>query len=141
MSWYRIAADFVVLVHVAYISFVVLGQAAIVVGLALGREWARNAWFRIVHLAMIAIVVLEAWAGVVCPLTVWERGLRRWAGQATGGEANFIESWTHRLFFFTAPRWVFSLAYTLFGLVVLATFVLGPPRRPWRKPGQGRPVG
>jgi hypothetical protein len=133
MSWYRIAADVVVLVHVAYIGFVVLGQAAIVVGLALRREWARNAWFRSVHLAMIAIVVLEAWIGMVCPLTVWERALRRWAGEATGGGANFIESWTHRLFFFTAPRWVFSLAYTLFGLAVLVTFVLGPPRRPWRK--------
>ncbi|HEX8200201.1 MAG TPA: DUF2784 domain-containing protein [Isosphaeraceae bacterium] len=132
MSWYRIAADIVVLVHVAYIGFVVLGLVAIVVGLALGRAWARNVWFRGVHLAMIAIVVLEAWIGVVCPLTVWERALRRWSGQATGGEANFIETWTHRLVFVTAPRWVFSVAYTLFGLAVLVTFVLGPPRRPWR---------
>jgi hypothetical protein len=86
-------------------------------------------------------VVLEAWAGVVCPLTTWERALRRWSGQATGGEANFIESWTHRLFFFSAPRWVFSAGYTLFGLTVLIAFVLGPPRRPWRKRDGGERAG
>lgn len=73
MSWYRVAADVVVLVHVAYIGYVVVGLVAIVVGLALRREWARGFWFRTLHLAMIAIVVLEAWAGVVCPLTTWER--------------------------------------------------------------------
>jgi hypothetical protein len=36
------------------------------------------------------------------------------------------------LLFFDAEPWVFTVCYTLFGLAVLATFVLAPPRL--RKP-------
>jgi hypothetical protein len=39
------------------------------------------------------------------------------------------------------PPWVFGLAYTLFGLTVLAAFVFYPPRRPvmFTRPGGGPP--
>jgi len=49
---------------------------------------------------------------------------------------DFIAQWLHDLLFFDAEPWVFTMCYTLFGLAVLATFVLAPPR--WRKAG-GRP--
>jgi hypothetical protein len=133
MSWYRAAADAVVLVHVGYILFVVLGLAAIVAGLALKKPWARNFWFRALHLAAILVVVGEAWLGIVCPLTTWEAALRQRAGQVGLQGEGFIEHWTHRLIFYQAPPWVFGLAYTLFGLLVLATFILGPPRWPGRR--------
>jgi hypothetical protein len=35
----------------------------------------------------------------------------------------------HDLLFFDAPPWVFTLCYTLFGVVVLAMLWCAPPKR------------
>jgi hypothetical protein len=130
MSGYHVAAEAVVLVHAAYIGFVVFGLMAIVVGLAVGKRWARHFWFRTIHLAMIGIVALEAWLGIVCPLTTLEKTFRRLAGEVDVLRTGFIEHWVHRAIFLDLPPWAFVTAYTLFGLVVLATFVFYPPGRP-----------
>ncbi|MEE9254487.1 MAG: DUF2784 family protein, partial [Pseudomonadales bacterium] len=60
-------------------------------------------------------------------LTSWEHELRLAAGQE-GYEIGFIATWVGRLIFFRAPFWVFTLAYTLFGALVLATWLWRPPR-------------
>jgi hypothetical protein len=125
---YRLLADAIVVVHAAYVSFVVLGMVAILVGLALRKRWARNVWFRGAHLVAIGVVVAETLCGVDCPLTVWEHRLRRAAGdQAYAGD--FLGAWAHRLIFVDAPPWAFTLAYLMFGAAVLLTFLLAPPRR------------
>jgi hypothetical protein len=129
---YRVLADAVVVAHFAYVLFVVFGLVAIVAGLAMRKGWARNFWLRVAHLAMIGVVVVQAWLGVRCPLTTLEGRLRLAGGQAVH-EQDFIEYWVHRLMFFRAPAIVFIACYTAFGLLVLATFVLGPPRWPWRR--------
>jgi hypothetical protein len=129
MVVYRILADLVVLVHGTVVLFVVLGLVAILVGRLLQWQWIRNRWFRGVHLAAIGIVVAQAWAGVVCPLTTLENELRRRAGEATY-PGSFIGYWAHELLFFEAPPWVFTTAYTVFGLAVLASMLWAPPR--WR---------
>jgi hypothetical protein len=41
---------------------------------------------------------------------------------------NFIEHWLQRILYYEAPAWVFTLGYTLFGLVVVATWWYFPPR-------------
>jgi hypothetical protein len=132
MLWARILADMIVVAHVCYVAFVVLGLVVILIGTALGWPWVRNFYFRLIHLAMIAIVVGEALAGIPCPLTVWEHQLRIKAGEATYS-GDFLGYWAHRLLFYRAEPWVFTVCYTLFGLAVLAAFVLAPPRRPGRK--------
>jgi hypothetical protein len=106
------------------------------VGAILRQGWARNFWFRATHLAMIGIVVLQSWLSWPCPLTVWERELRRAAGQRVE-EISFIGYWMRRLIFFQAEPWVFTLIYTFFGLLVLATFVWAPPRWPKRRAASG----
>jgi len=127
--FYRLLADLVVTVHCAYVAFVILGLALTLIGAALHWRWVRNFWFRVMHLAMIGFVVAEAWYGVVCPLTTWENELRELAGQAaySGG---FVANVLHDALFFEANPWVFTLCYSLFGVTVLATFLLVPPRRP-----------
>jgi hypothetical protein len=133
----RALADLVVAVHAAYVAVIVFGLAAILVGGARGWAWVRNRAFRLVHLAMIAVVVAEAWAGVTCPLTALEKGLRRRGGQEPYA-LDFIEYWTHRVLFYRFPSWVFLLIYTLFGLAVLASLFLVPPR--WSgQPSRDRP--
>ena len=76
---YRIAADVIVIVHFAYVLTVVLGLPITWIGILLRHQWARNFWWRCGHLAMILIVVAEAWAGITCPLTTWEYQLRELA--------------------------------------------------------------
>jgi len=120
-------ADLIALVHFAWVAFIVFGLAAVLLGIVFRWSWVRNIWFRGVHLVMILIVVGESLAGIPCPLTVWEHELRVRAGQTTF-EGDFIAHWVHRLIFFRAEPWVFTVAYVTFGLVVLATFVLAPPR-------------
>ena len=121
-------ADLIVVFHVTYVGFIVFGLAAILLGIILRWNWVRNIWFRAIHLIAIAIVVGESVVGVPCPLTVWEAQLRKMAGQ-TVYAGDFLGHWAHRLIFFRADPWVFTLIYTLFGLAVLAAFILAPPRR------------
>lgn len=132
MPWPRILADLIVVIHAAFVMFVVLGLAAILAGMALRWEWVRNPAFRIAHLSAIGFVVAEALTGVACPLTVWEDRLRRMSGQA-GYAGDFLGYWAHRLIFFDAPSWVFTLIYCLFGGAVLATFLFAPPHRRRRR--------
>lgn len=121
-------ADLILLIHVAFILFVVVGQLLISAGLWRHWAWVRHFGFRITHLLAIGYVMAEAWLGLHCPLTVWENQLRLQAGEATYGDS-FIAYWMHRLIFYDAPGWVFTLIYTLFFLLVLASWIWGRPRR------------
>lgn len=122
-------ADAIALIHSAWVAFIVFGLAAVLLGIAFRWGWVRNFWFRAVHLAMILLVVAESLAGIACPLTVWEHALRVRGGQTTF-EGDFIAHWVHRLMFFDFEPWVFTAVYVGFGLLVLATFILAPPRPP-----------
>src|SRR5436190_15427187 len=86
MNGNAILADAIVAVHLGYIAFVIFGQLAILIGWPLGWGWIRNPWFRMIHLAMILIVVGEAMVEYRCPLTTWEGALRREAGQIVDGD-------------------------------------------------------
>ncbi|APW61069.1 DUF2784 domain-containing protein [Paludisphaera borealis] len=120
-------ADLIVVIHFALMAFIVFGLLVVLLGVVFRWAWVRNIWFRAIHLFVILVIVGEALAGVRCPLTVWEHDLRVRAGQTTF-EGDFIAHWVHRLMFFRAEPWVFTVAYITFGLVVLATFLLAPPR-------------
>lgn len=125
-STYRILADIVVAIHFGYVAFVIVGLLLTLVGGLRGWRWIRNVWFRSTHLTMIAIVVVEAWCGLVCPLTTWENKLRTLAGTYTYSDG-FFARFLHDTLFFDAEPWVFTLGYSLFGLAVLATFLWVPP--------------
>jgi hypothetical protein len=126
---YGLLADAIVAVHLAYVSFIVVGQLLIVAGVIARWQWIRNFWFRLTHLIAIVIVAFEAIAGIPCPLTVWERQLRVAAGQEASGET-FIGRLFHSVLFYRLPSWVFTATYIGFALLVLATFLLTPPRWP-----------
>lgn len=125
---YRLAADAILVVHVGFVVFVVVGLALIWLGGALGWSWVRNLRFRIAHLIGVGIVVLQAWLGQICPLTIWEMALREKAGDTTYA-GSFIQHWLHELLYYEAPAWVFTLAYTAFGLLVAASWYFVRPRR------------
>ena len=76
---YSLAADLLVLLHLAFIVFVVLG------GLLVWR------WWRVVfvHLPAVIWAVLLEFNGWLCPLTPWEQQLRHAAGEG-GYTGSFI---------------------------------------------------
>ena len=78
----KLLADLIVVFHAAYVSFVVFGLVAILLGIAFRWGWVRNFWFRSLHLSRSGSWSLEALVGITCPLTVWEAQLRKMAGQA-----------------------------------------------------------
>lgn len=127
-SAYPLLADLVLLLHLAVVLFVVGGLLLVIVGNRLRWRWVNALSFRLTHLAAIGIVVAQAWLGQACPLTTLEMWLRRQTGEATYG-ASFIEHWVQRLLYYEAPSWVFTLAYSLFALLVAAAWWYFPPRR------------
>ena len=79
---FRFLADATVLLHLAFVLFVVLGGLLVL-------RWPRVAW---VHLPA---AVWGAWvelAGWICPLTPMENWLRRRGGQ-TGYTATFVDQY------------------------------------------------
>ncbi len=121
-------ADVLLAIHAAFIAFVVLGLAAVLVGGWRGWAWVRSRWFRFSHLAAILYVVGQTWLGHLCPLTIWEDALRRRAGQP-GYDGSFIAHWVGSVIYYDAPWWIFVLAYTLFAAAVVAAWFAIPPRR------------
>jgi polyferredoxin len=117
-------ADTILVLHAGFVLFVVLGLPATWIGIALGKPFAYNPWFRGLHLAAIAFVVAETVLGYMCPLTVWEAHLR---GDRSG--AGFIERYIHAWLFWRAPPWVFATLYAAFGMLVAATWWRWPPTR------------
>ena len=123
---YQLLADVVLALHVVIVAFVVGGLVLIIVGNFRAWRWVNALWFRVAHLAAIAVVVAEAWFGAVCPLTSLEMWLRTQA-RTTTYAVSFIEHWLQRILYYEAPSWVFTLVYSLFGFVVAAVWWYFPP--------------
>jgi hypothetical protein len=64
--WYKLAADSLVVIHLAFILFVALGGLAVI-------RWKRLAWL---HIPAAAWGVLIEFYGWICPLTPLENRLR-----------------------------------------------------------------
>lgn len=77
---YRLLADALVLLHLAFVVFVVAGGLLVL-------RWPRVAW---AHLPAAAWGVWIEWSGGICPLTPLENRLRTAGGEA-GYAGSFVE--------------------------------------------------
>jgi hypothetical protein len=125
---YSLAADAILVTHVLFALFVVIGLALIFAGKIASWQWVRNSLFRIAHLLGISIVVIQSWLGIICPLTIWEMNLRSKAGE-TIYNGSFISHWLNQLLFFQAPAWIFIACYTVFGCLVLLSWIWVRPKK------------
>jgi len=117
-------ADSILVVHFAFVLFVVLSLPLIWIGAIADWHWTRNFRYRVAHLAAILFVSAEAAAGVWCPLTLWEDALR-----GVTADKSFIARWIHALLFYDLPAWVFTAAYFSFAALVALTWWRIPPQR------------
>ncbi len=106
---YRVLADWLVLVHLGFVVFVVAGGFLIL--------WRRS--LRWIHLPAAAWGALLEFTGWICPLTPWEQALRLKAGQGgyTGG---FID---HYLLPILYPQGLTSGVQIALGLLVIGVNV------------------
>lgn len=78
--WYKIGADLVLVIHFAFVLFVVLGGLLVI-------RWPRFAW---AHVPVAIYGALIEFLGFICPLTPLENSLRERGGEA-GYSGGFIE--------------------------------------------------
>ena len=128
----RVGADIVVLLHAAFIAFVVLG------GLLALRD-VRWSWLHLPAAAWGAYAEITA---TVCPLTPLENALRRRAGDA-GYDGGFVE---HYLIPLIYPSGLTPAHQRWIGAIVIAVNLAAYGFVLWRRYGRrespdGRPAG
>ncbi len=104
--FFAIAADAVLVLHLAFIVFVVFGGAAT-------RRWR---WVPLLHIPAVAWAVHVELAGLQCPLTPLENSLRVAAGETGYGES-FIE---HYLLAIIYPEGLTRMVQQVLAGVVIA---------------------
>lgn len=85
---YRVAADIVLVAHLAFVAFVICGGA-------LALRWDRVAW---VHIPVALYGAIIEFVGFTCPLTPLENWLRE-RGGAAGYHGGFVEHYITRVLY------------------------------------------
>ena len=116
---YRVLADALVALHVAFIAFVVAGGFAVL-------RWPKLA---ALHLSAVAWAAFVEFSGAICPLTPWENALRHRAGDAGFG-GGFVEHYVHPLLY---PAGLTPPAQAMLGTLVIVLNVLIYSAMLWRR--------
>jgi Protein of Unknown function (DUF2784) len=109
--WYRASADFVVVVHLLFIAFVVGGAF-------LTWRWPWIIW---VHIPAVVYGAVIEFAGFTCPLTLLENNLWHRAGEAGYG-GGFVAHYLIKVIY--PPGLTHGMQIGL-GVLVLLVAVLG----------------
>ena len=109
--WYRVGADFVVVVHLLFISF-------IVGGVFLTWRWPMIIW---AHIPAVVYGALVEFAGFTCPLTLLENHLRQRAGEA-GYRGGFISHYLVKVIY--PPGLTHGMQIGL-GILLLLVAIIG----------------
>jgi hypothetical protein len=122
--------------HLAVIAFNVAGLVLIPLGARFGWRLVRIRWLRLLHLASLAVVALQAALGRACFLTIWQADL-------AGGRAEpLIARWVNSVIYWPLPIWAFSVLYLAVFAYVVALWWIAPPRtRSCPSGGGGRKAG
>lgn len=123
-----LAADAVLLLHLAVAGFIVLVPPLAWLGKARGWGWVRSPWLRLTHLGITALVLAEDLAGRLCPLTEWEWFLRQEALAQGLPRRSWIADWAGRLLYADLPDWAYTVLYAALLAIVLATVWAVPIR-------------
>lgn len=107
--WYRLGADLVLLLHLAFVIFVVAGGLLIL-------KWPLIAWVHLPAAAWGAVVEFTGW---ICPLTPLENTLRVKAGMAAY-DSDFVGHYVMPLLY---PAQLTRNIQLILGLIVLGVNV------------------
>lgn len=125
---YVALANAVLFFHLFVILFNLFGLVVIPLGGWRGWRFVRIFWWRALHVAVLALVAVQAVVQQACFLTVWQGALLRRAGEAAADEP-FIAGFVNRLIFWPLPLSVFAAAYVAICVYVVLLWWLVPPGR------------
>lgn len=128
-------ADLLLCLHFAIVVFVLGGFVVTWLGHWRGWRFVHGLGLRAAHLGVLAVIVLQAVAGRLCPLTVWEDELRSRAGAEARYAGSFVAYWLRELLYYDVDLRILAAIYCLFFAAVLATcrvVKIQPPAR-WRR--------
>jgi nitrate reductase gamma subunit len=103
---YRVLAELVLVIHLAFVVFVVMGGLLVL-------RWP---WLAVVHIPAAIWGVFIEYSGGICPLTPLENSLRRAGGQA-GYSGGFIDHYIQPLLYPTGLTRGTQLALGTFALL------------------------
>lgn len=129
MAWLGAA---VLAAHLAVIAFNLFGLVAIPLGAWRGWAFVRVRWWRMLHVASLGLVAVQALFGRACVLTLWQDEL-------TGGGTRdpLVMRWVNSLIYWPLPLWAFTVGYIAVFAYVVALWWWAPPD-PSRRPSSGR---
>jgi len=115
----RIAADLVLVFHLAFVLFVVLGGC-----LVLRRPWV--AWLHVPAALWGAVIEFMGW---ICPLTPLENRLRTASGSA-GYDGSFVERYLLPLVYPTGLERTLQIVLGI-GVILINAMIYGVVIRRW----------
>jgi hypothetical protein len=118
-------AEAILAVHLAVILFNGFGLVAIPLGFWRGWGFVRVWWWRLLHVAALGGVALQAALGRACFLTLWQSAL---AGSGARPQP-LLMGWLDAVVFWPLPLWFFASLYVFVFAYVLALLWLVPPVR------------
>ena len=110
-------------VHLFIIAFNLFGLLAVPLGAWRGWNWVHRPFWRLLHLASLAVVALQALLGRACFLTLWQ------AAAEGGSKEPLVMRWVNALIYWPLPLWAFTLIYLGVFAYALVLLWLVPLRR------------
>lgn len=125
---YKILADLIVLVHFAWILFMLAGFILTLCGFFWKGFFDR--WlFRTLHLFGIAYVSLLAIMGRYCPLTLWENTLRAKYDPSLVYPGSFMIHYAEKLVYPDINPLIIRIPTTFIAVFTVVVFIIRPPER------------
>jgi len=126
--FYRILADTIMVLHLAWIIFMLWGFVLTIRGFFHPKFFDR--WlFRTVHLLGILFVVALEILGKYCPLTLWENALKGHYNPETDYLGSFIIKHIEQMIYPDVSPLVVIIPTILLATFTLVAFVLKPPAK------------
>jgi len=135
---YKILADLVVLIHFAWILFILWGFILTVCGsisvyvLRTADRWRTffDGWiFRTIHLGGIVYTAVLTVLGKHCPLTILENKLKEQYNTELTYPGSFVVHYIEKIFYSEANFWLFVIPTIIITVFTVLMFIVRPPAK------------
>lgn len=134
---YKILADTIVVMHFAWILFMLLGFILTLCGF-FWKGFFDKWLFRILHLFGIVYVSFLAIMGKYCPLTIWENSLRAKYDPTLTYSGSCIVHYIEKLVYLDVDLLAILIPTIFIAIFTIVVFIIKPPTKikrisKWRK--------
>ena len=125
---YRLLADLIVVVHFAWILFMLVGFILTLRGF-FHKEFFERWLSRTLHLFGIAYVSILAMMGKYCPLTIWENTLRAKYDPSLTYAGSFMIHYIEKLVYPDINPLIIRIPTTFIAVFTVVIFIIRPPAK------------